>query len=99
MLIKRAEEYHHLYKMRQLREAINYVEDVDDFSEKSKNLGENLCVTEWEILDIKIGEDSNEAMVEVIRSYYILPSVVIQTEHFTQKWKFKNQKWYLVGPY
>lgn len=100
-LIYRVNAYHNCYKNKEFSRASTFVESPQEFLKSTDAISNDLVILDFEIVNCTFSADGREADVEVVRSYYLLPSVTVKENKFVQKWKFdsKRKDWFLVSPY
>lgn len=100
-LIYRVNAYHNCYKNKEFSRASTFVESPQEFLKSTEAISNDLVILDFEIVNCTFSADGREADVEVVRSYYLLPSVTVRENKFIQKWKFdsKRKDWFLVSPY
>lgn len=100
-LIYRVNAYHNCYKNKEFSRASAFVESPQEFLKSTETISSDLVILDFEIVNYTFSTDGREADVEVVRSYYLLPSVTVRENKFIQKWKFdsKRKDWFLVSPY
>jgi hypothetical protein len=93
--------YNQYYKWKDYATASQYVADPEDFLKKTEQLGDKLEIVEYEIVRATIKKGGKDAEVEIMRTYHIFPSVVIERQRIVQQWKYnpKKRNWFLISPY
>ena len=93
--------YHQSYKWKDYTQASHYVADPEEFLKKRELLGDKLEIIDFDIVRTTFNRNGWEAEVEVMRTYHILPSVVVARQRIVQLWKYdpKKKNWLLISPY
>ena len=101
ILPDRVKAYHMAYKEKDFRRAAIFVNDPEEFIKKAEALSRDLVILDFEIIRFDISPEGYEAEVEVVRTYHLLPSVVVKEQQLLQKWTFdpERKNWFLISPY
>jgi len=96
----RVNKYNDLYRWREYDSASNYLLPSvrQDFLAAIEPYRQDLNIEDYVIKDIHLDAEGRNATVVVSRSFFKMPSVLLQEEEVTQHWVRAVGEWYLSGP-
>jgi len=99
-LMERVNEYNELFQWRDFDKAKGYVvqEERARFIAFTRPLEHGFSMENFTVDSVEVAPSGERATVVVTRSFVMMPSVILQTQDFTQEWVRIDGVWYLAGP-
>lgn len=69
----------------------------DDFLDRRDQLGEELRISDYEVIRVRYGSERRRARAHVKFTWHLDSRGVVHTTHTVQSWKRQGQAWILTG--
>jgi hypothetical protein len=93
------QRYNEAVRWRKYKAAAHFVRDVERkaYVNSRREAGADTKILDYEIVNVRQVLPNKEAEILVSFTWHQMPSNVVQTIHFKQKWIYgKNRKWWYV---
>ncbi|MCH8029142.1 MAG: hypothetical protein IH874_04340 [Candidatus Dadabacteria bacterium] len=97
---KSSKYYYNLLMWKHYDRGSQFVESYSksDFEKFVMDYKDKLNITSYDIKLIEMFDKNDEALITVLITYYLYPSVTEKTVFIRDKWVRKNKSWFVVEP-
>ncbi len=96
-LTEQAREFHTNLRFARYEQASNVVHDAyrPTFEGEFEERGDDYEIVEMRLKRVDLEEGGHAAKVEVQQDWFVLPSTVVESERFVERWVFENGRWWM----
>ena len=97
MLEQEAREFHSNLRWARYDHAVESVHEAyrGSFEGRFEERGDDYEIVDMETRTIDMVDEGREALVEVDQQWYELPSTVVESERFVERWVYEDDRWQL----